>query len=149
MRILIDGDGCPKPVKEFCNEISLKENIQLFFYTTLAHVGKNHQRDCIILDTQLQSVDIKIANDAKADDIVVTQDYGLASMVLPKRSHPIGVRGEIFTRENIDSYLLIRHENFKLRKSGILRGGPAKYNKQDIMAFSKNLTNLVEKIKKN
>ena len=145
MRILIDGDGCPRPIKEKTMELGEYYNIEILFYTTIAHVSHVNQANCIILDNEMQSVDIRIANDTKKYDLVVTQDYGLASMVLAKGGNPVGVRGEIFTSDNIDSYLLVRHENQKLRKSGLLRGGPSKFNNTDLMAFQRSLTNLVEK----
>lgn len=149
MRILIDGDGCPRPVKESCFDLGEKLDIKTIMYTTIAHVGSLDQNNCIILDSELQSVDIRLANDTKPLDIVVTQDYGLASMVLAKGGLPIGVRGEVFTNENIDKFLFIRHQNLKIRQQGHLKGGPSKFSKQDLKTFVTALTNLVEKNNKN
>lgn len=149
MRILIDGDGCPKLVKNAAIHFGEKLNISTLVYTTYAHVGNTIEDNCIILDSHWQSVDIKLANDTKKGDIVITQDYGLASMILAKGGHPIGVRGEIFTSENIDRYLLIRHQNQKIRDAGLLRGGPSKFGKTHLEAFKTGLANLVEKNQKN
>ncbi|QNO16232.1 DUF188 domain-containing protein [Alkalicella caledoniensis] len=148
MRILIDGDGCPRVIKEKTYDLGLAYNVEVIFYTTIAHISQRNHPNCIILDNEMQSVDIRIANDTKKKDIVVTQDYGLASMVIAKGGNPIGVRGEIFTAENIDSYLLVRHENQKLRKSGLLRGGPPKFSHCDLVVFQEGLANLVEKNRK-
>lgn len=149
MRILIDGDGCPKPVKDAATNFADKLSISTLVYTTYAHVGNTIEDNYIILDSHWQSVDIRLANDTRKGDIVVTQDYGLASMILAKGGHPIGVRGEIFTPENIDRYLLIRHQNQKIRSAGLLRGGPSKFDKTHLEAFKMGLTNLVEKNHKN
>ncbi|SHJ64534.1 hypothetical protein SAMN02745227_00319 [Anaerobranca californiensis DSM 14826] len=151
MRILIDGDGCPKVVKGCCREIAKKYKIPLIIYTTLAHYTDltESQEDYVFLDCKDQSVDIKLVNDTKQGDIVITGDYGLASMVLARGGNPIGVRGEIFTHDNIDNFLLIRHQNAKLRQAKLLKGGPAKYSKEDIDKFTKNLLYLITNKKNN
>lgn len=145
MRILIDGDGCPKAIRLTCLSIGEELNIPTLVYTTYAHVGNPIVANCIILDSHWQSVDIRLANDTKIGDIVVTQDFGLAAMILAKGGYPIGVRGEIFTSDNIDSFLFERHQNQKMRKAGILKGGPNKFNKNHLDQFVQNLTKIVEK----
>ncbi|SES62114.1 YaiI/YqxD family protein [Anaerobranca gottschalkii] len=151
MRILVDGDGCPKVVKSCCREIAKKYKLPLTFYTTLAHYSDltDSQEDHVFLDCKDQSVDIKLVNDTQQGDIVITQDYGLASMVLAKGGNPLGVRGEIFTHDNIDNFLLIRHQNTKLRQAKLLKGGPAKYSNQDINKFRRNLLYLIANLTSN
>jgi uncharacterized protein YaiI (UPF0178 family) len=59
-----------------------------------------------------------------ADDIVVTQDYGLAAMVLGKGAQAANQNGLVFTNENIDKLLMERHVGAKVRRGGGRTKGP-------------------------
>ena len=50
--------------------------------------------------------------------MVVTQDIGLASMVLGRDASAIGVRGRVYDKATIDMQLFIRHEEKKVRRAG-------------------------------
>ena len=78
------------------------------------------------------------------DDIVVTQDYGLAAMAIGKGAKAVNQNGLIFTNANIDRLLMERHIGQKIRRSGGKTKGPAKRTKEDDtrfeMAFEKLLS---------
>ena len=83
MKIIIDGDACPS--------ISIIENIAKEYYRSIIYCDINHfiQSDYSkvkVVDSGFQSVDMYVVNNAKKDDIVITQDYGVAAMCLAKRS---------------------------------------------------------------
>lgn len=56
------------------------------------------------------SADFAIVERLQAGDVVVTQDIGLASMVLGRDAAAIGVRGRVYDKATIDMQLFIRHE---------------------------------------
>jgi len=127
MVILVDADSCP--VKEILLEIGEKYNIRVIFLASINHnIEVNKFGEVKIVDAYNQGVDIELANLASNRDIVVTNDYGLASIVLGKGCFVISASGYIFTKENIDSLLLSRHISMKLRKSGYRVKGPRKRN---------------------
>jgi len=49
---------------------------------------------------------------------VVTQDFGLAAMVLGKGARVVNQNGLIYTDDNIDKLLLERHIGQKVRRGG-------------------------------
>ena len=104
MRILIDADGCP--VTEIAEETAFRENIPCLIFCDTSHIFKSPYAQIIICEKGLDSVDFTILNRCRKNDIVITQDYGLASMCLVKKSFPINQNGLRYTNENIDSMLI-------------------------------------------
>ena len=84
-------------------------------------------------------------NKAETDDIVITQDYGLAAMALAKRATVITQNGLIINDFNIDNLLYSRHMAKKARRSGMHLKGPSKRTKEQDTAFERALTELLNK----
>ena len=80
MAIIVDGDGCAG--RNIIEEVAKKYNVSLKIYCDFNHVIASDYGEVIIMESGYQAVDMRIANEAKRDDIVVTQDYGVAAMVL-------------------------------------------------------------------
>ena len=76
-------------------------------------------------------------------DVVVTQDIGLASMVLGRGARAIGVRGRVYNPVTIDSMMFIRHEEKKVRRAGGRTKGPAAFTDEDRRRFVRNLRELL------
>ena len=90
------------------------------------------------------AVDFVLVNRVKKGDIVVTQDYGLAAMVLAKRGYAIDQNGRWYTSENIDQLLDSRHMSKKIRQAGGRLKGPKKRQKEDDEKFEKSFNKLCE-----
>ena len=89
------------------------------------------------------SADFAIVEELQPTDVVVTQDIGLASIVLGRGARAIGVRGHVYNPLTIDSMMFIRHEEKKVRRAGGRTGGPAAFEDEDRERFSRNLRRLV------
>ena len=89
------------------------------------------------------SADFAIVERLEPDDVVVTQDIGLASMALGRGAAAIGVRGRVYDRATIDMDLLIRHEERKVRRAGGRTRGPAAFADEDRERFSRSLADLL------
>ena len=94
------------------------------------------------------SADFAIVERLQPDDVVVTQDIGLASMVLGRGAAAIGVRGRIYSRATIDMDLFIRHEEKKVRRAGGRTSGPAAFTGEDRERFSRNLAELLRRARR-
>ncbi len=57
------------------------------------------------------------SNSCHKGDIVVTQDYGVAAMILGKGAYGIHQNGKWYTNENIDRMLMERHLAKKARNA--------------------------------
>lgn len=89
------------------------------------------------------SADFAIVEQLEPGDVVVTQDIGLAAMVLGRGADAIGVRGHIYSQATIDAQLLVRHEEKKVRRAGGRTQGPAAFTDEDRAHFIRNLERLL------
>ena len=143
MKIFVDADACP--VKEEIVALAERKGMEVIFVVSLSGYfdrGWNVQR--IVVDTHPQAVDIAIVNRIAAGDIVVTQDYGLALLVLGKMAKAISPRGYLFTDANIDRLLQSRHIHYTARKAGIRLKGPKRQSDKDALRFRENFQRLLD-----
>ena len=144
MRILIDGDGCP--VVDLTIKISRKFNIEVIIMCDTSHIFNKDGAKTMVFSKGADSVDFVLINLLKKDDIVITQDYGLAAMAINKASYVINQNGLIYSNENIDRLLYSRHISKKIRKSGGRTKGPKKRTKEDDLNFERTLTEICDKL---
>jgi len=140
MRILVDADACP--VKEIILKLAKKNNTEVQMFFDNSHEYEDGYSKVFILDKGADSVDYFLINRVLPNDIVVTQDYGVATMALSKKAHPINQNGLIFTDDNILSLLNQRAYNKKIRRHRNLKG-PRKRTADDNELFMKNLGKLI------
>ena len=136
MRVLIDGDA--SPVKELAINICKEFNIKCIIYLDYAHEYESDYADVIFCDKHKDSVDLRISNDCMKDDIVITQDYGLATLILSKGGVVVHNNGYIINNNNIDSLLESRYLGNKLRGKTRIKG-PRKRTIDDDIKFSNTL----------
>lgn len=129
MNIIVDADACP--AINLITDLAIRNNIKLTLYTDNTHNIKSNYAKVITLSKGYQSVDMVIANDIQNNDILVTQDFGLATIALSKKAFAVHPKGMIYNDSNIDQLLYERHMNAKLRKSGGHTKGPKKRVKTD------------------
>lgn len=138
MRIIIDGDACPHQVKEICEKAAREFKIELIIVVDMDHyIVSDFQ--IMIVEQGRDAVDYKIVQIFKQDDILVTQDYGLASLVLKKASAVIHSAGFFINNNNIDHLLESRHLGQIIRKMGGKTKGPSKRTKEQDENFKKCL----------
>ena len=97
-----------------------------------------------MFDKGADSVDFALVNRVDAGDIVVTQDYGLASMCLAKGARVIHQDGWEYTQYNIDALLFQRHASREYRASGGRTKGPSKRKKSQNQDFFSAFQKLLE-----
>lgn len=146
LKVLIDADGCP--VVSNTVEISQEFQIEPIIYCDTAHEIQIENITTKIVSKGMDAVDFAILNDVKKGDIVVTQDYGLAAMVLAKGAAVIDQNGREFTNENIDQLLFTRHLGQKIRQAGGRTKGPKKRDKEINSIYEKKFRIICERAKK-
>ncbi len=137
MNIIVDADACPSI--ELITETAKKYNIPLFLYTDTTHNLINSYATIKVLSKGFQSVDMAIINDIKENDILITQDYGLALLALQRKSKVIHPKGLIYTNNNIDQLLFEKYANSINRKMSNHIKGPKKRTKDDEDKLIENL----------
>ena len=83
-------------------------------------------------------------NRIQPEDIVITQDYGLASMCLARKAKVLHQDGWEYTPDNMDALLLVRHDSRKLRAAGGRTKGPKKRTQAQNDAFEAALDKLLQ-----
>ena len=123
MRVLIDGDACP--VIRITEELARKKGIEVVIFTDITHQIKTESK-LIVVDKANQAVDLALYNYCRKGDLVITQDYGLAALVLSKGARAINESGMVYDTGNIDYHLMKRHLHARMRRAGLRHSGPEK-----------------------
>lgn len=142
MKIIVDADACP--VKDIIEDLARKSEIELILVSNTSHRLSSTYARTIMVDKSAEAADIAIVNLCRPGDIVITQDYGLASMVLAKKAAAIHPLGTIYNYDNMDTLLMQRFIGQKARKAGLKTRGPKKRTGEDSERFRKNLLVLLE-----
>ena len=112
MKVLIDADACP--VVDLALSISSEFEIETILFCDTSHRVERDNVITIIVPKGPDSVDFTLVNALSKHDIVITQDYGLATMVLARGGYPIDQNGREMSNENIERLLDMRHVGQKL-----------------------------------
>jgi uncharacterized protein YaiI (UPF0178 family) len=83
-----------------------------------------------------------VMNLTQPGDIIVTQDWGLAAIILAKKAKVIAPSGKIFDAATIDLLLEERDILAKHRRAGGRTKGPSKRSRDDDQRFENNLLKL-------
>jgi hypothetical protein len=129
MRIIVDADACPRVALQICSKAGAEFNIPVWTVASFNHSGKSSLH--IIVGDDAQETDIKVANLTRAGDIVVTQDWGLAAIVLGKGASCLGPTGVEYRAETIGFLLEERELKARLRRGGGRTKGPRKRTQED------------------
>lgn len=142
MRIIVDADACP--VKNIIETEAKKRDISVIMICNINHDIFSTYSEIIRVDSSFQAADIAIINKTLSNDIVVTQDYGLASLVLEKGARAISPYGKVYTLDNIDNLLMQRHINLRAREAGMRTFKQKKRNNKDDEKFRFNFIKLLD-----
>jgi uncharacterized protein YaiI (UPF0178 family) len=133
INILVDADGCP--VVDLTIQFATLYKLPVTLFCDTAHNMQREGAKTIMVSKGMDAVDFELVNRVKPGDIVITQDYGLAAMVLAKRGLVMDQNGREYTNENIDQLLHSRHIAKKIRQAGGRMKGPKKRRKEDNESF--------------
>ena len=142
MTVLIDADGCP--VTDIAIRLCKEFHIPCLILCDTAHEFHRDGADTLVFDKGADSVDYAIANRVRKNDLVITQDYGLASMCLSRGCRVLHQDGWEYTCDNIDALLLVRHESRKHRAAGGRFKGPKKRSTQQDHTFESALRSVLQ-----
>lgn len=146
MKILIDADACPKNVLQICLKCGQKYAVPVWTVASFNHeiISDHH----VVVGNSSQEADLKVMNLTEPGDIIVTQDFGLAAMILGKKAKALGPSGKEYLPETIDVLLEERDLKAKFRRSGGRTKGPSKRTSGEDQQFEQALIQLLEESKK-
>ena len=144
MKIYVDADACP--VKDIIIAESRNANIPVVLVTSFSHFSNAEQPSGVetsYVDSGADAADYRIMKLAGKGDIIVTQDYGLASLGLAKGCTVLHHTGYSYTNENIDQLLQTRYLSAMARKSGKRTKGPKPFTAEDKEKFRELFKNVI------
>ena len=142
MKVLIDADACP--VVNIAVNLCRQYGMECILLCDTAHEMHREGAQTLIFDKGADSVDFALVNRVNAGDIVITQDYGLASMCLAKSATVLHQDGWAYTQYNISGLLEQRHAAKKYRMAGGRTKGPSKRKAEQDDAFRNALNPLLQ-----
>lgn len=142
LAIIVDADACP--VKQEIIKAARQYQAHVLMVASFDHrLSEEPGVTVVQVDRSDQSADLYIANRLAPRNILVTQDFGLATIGLAKGARVLSNRGQEYTEENIDFLLESRHEHAKKRRNGHYGKGPKPFTAQDRERFLHSLTKLL------
>ena len=146
MKIYIDADACPKPIKEILIKAAIRTQCELIMVANKAlFVAPHPLIRTVVVSKGFDIADDYIADVVEAHDLVITADIPLADKVIDKHAVALNPRGMLYTKENIKQRLSLRNFKEELRSTGIHTGGPKVMSPQDIQQFANALDRYLSK----
>ncbi|MDZ4654742.1 MAG: YaiI/YqxD family protein [Coriobacteriia bacterium] len=143
--LFIDADACPVTCEAIAVARAHGMSVMLVGNGTqnFERYTRRNGVEAVTVGIGRDSADFAIIELLAADDVVVTQDIGLAAMVLGRGARAISVRGRVFHQATIDIEMEVRHAEQRLRRSGGRTGGPAPFEDEDREHFTDSLERLL------
>jgi len=118
--------------------------LTVYLVTNIHHEGDATHR--LVVDGRAQAVDLAIINRLVAGDVVITQDIGLAALVLGKRGYALHPDGREFISEEMPLVLEMREAAARHRRGGGRTKGPKKRTEADDRQFQAGLLQLLQRM---
>ena len=144
LKIWIDADGCPRPVKDLVLRASERLRIPVVMVADRPLARERSPLvSSVVVPRDLDSADRHIVEQVDPADVVITADLPLAALVVGKGAVALNPRGELYTEENVRERLSYRDFAMALRETGQDLGGPAPFSRKDKDRFASSLDRLL------
>lgn len=140
MKILIDADACPKPIKEILYRAANKRKIECVLVANqdLSHPASRYIRS-IRVGKGFDVADNRIVELVEKDDLIITADIPLAEEAIRKGGVVITPQGKKYTESNIGEALSIRNFLTTMRDAGMVESKTKAFSNQNSQAFASEL----------
>ncbi len=144
LKIWIDGDACPKLIKQISFRAAMKREVPLVIVANhLAATPPSPYIKKVQVESGFDVADDYIASQVRSHDLVITGDIILANSIIEKGALALNPRGTLYTKDNAKQALAMRNLNESLRSSGFLQGGPSAMGAKEVQLFSNQLDRLI------
>ncbi|MGD2172163.1 MAG: YaiI/YqxD family protein [Gammaproteobacteria bacterium] len=146
MKIYVDADACPNPIKEILFRAAERTATRVVLVANHEiRVRQSRHIGFLRVASGYDVADNEIVARLEPGDLVVTADIPLAAEVIGRDGRALSPRGELFTRDNIKARLAMRDLMESLRASGVDTGGQAPLGQADRKAFADQLDRLLSR----
>jgi uncharacterized protein YaiI (UPF0178 family) len=143
--VFIDADACPVTREAISIARTHGASVVLVANDTqnMARHTVRSGVEAVQVSGGRDAADFAIIERLGADDVVVTQDIGLAAMALGRGAGAVSPRGRVFYQATIDAELAVRHAEARLRRAGGRHRGPSPFEDDDRERFESALERLL------
>ncbi|MCQ2560040.1 MAG: DUF188 domain-containing protein [Clostridia bacterium] len=149
MKIIVDADSIPKTALNIAARLSAQYQIPLLTIASFNHqiqVNRAFAWQHKTVGNADQETDLAVVNLAEQRDIAITQDYGLAALLLARKVAVLSPHGRIFHSQSIEFLLEERELKARFRRNGGRTRGPLKRTAADDQKFQQNLQFLLDNL---
>ncbi|MDR0599937.1 MAG: DUF188 domain-containing protein [Treponema sp.] len=143
MKILVDADSCPAPVRELILRAAERTGIPAFFAANRVIPGVEGRGRMLLCPPGEGSADDRLAGMAGPGDLAVTRDIPLAARLLEAGAAALDDRGRVYTGETIREFLSLRNFTLDLVKNGLDFDRAPGYGKKELKAFADSFDRLL------
>lgn len=146
MKIYVDADACPNPIKDILVKAAQRtQTVTLFVANKWLAMPDYHFIKMKVVTQGADKADDYIAEHVEVNDLVITADIPLADHVVDKGATALNPRGTLYTKNNIKSILSARDFQTELRSAGVATSGPKELSARDIQDFANALDRYLTK----
>jgi len=139
MRIWVDADACPGPVKEIVVRAANRVKVCAVFVANKAiNVPASPYVSTARVGQGADVADGRIVESASPCDLAVTADIPLAARLVAKGVAVIDPRGTLFTEENVGEALALRDFMHDLREGGVTTPGQGRFGPRETAQFAQS-----------
>ena len=144
MKIWVDADACPKPIKDILFRLAERREIVVTFVANQRlRLVQSPFVQLIQVGSGENIADDEIVNKCKDGDLIITADIPLAARIVAKGAQALDPHGKIYDKNNIGQLLDMRNFMEELRGSGIETGGPSSFGQKDRFKFANELDRFI------
>lgn len=149
MKIFVDADACPQPVRDIVIRTVARLQIEAVFVANKSlSLPESPLIKFVLVEAGPDLADEYIKDSATKGDLVISQDIPLAHALVKAGIVVINPRGDVYTEENIADRISSRDLLQSLRDSGLITGGPSQYGEKEKRAFASALDRELTRLRK-
>tara|TARA_B100001105_G_scaffold250225_1_gene238255 strand:+ start:647 stop:1096 length:450 start_codon:yes stop_codon:yes gene_type:complete len=144
MKIWVDADACPKPVKDILFRLAERKKVMVTFVTNQRLIlAKSPFIQLVQVGYGENIADDEIVNKCSDGDLIITADIPLAARIVAKGAQALDPRGKIYDENNVGQLLDMRNFMDELRGSGVETGGPPSFGQKERFKFANELDRFI------
>lgn len=144
MKIWVDADACPRPIKEILYRAADRTGVELILVSNRPlRTPRSRFVRSVRVPGGFDVADGRILELMRPGDLVITADIPLAAEVIERGAGALDPRGRLYTEENVRACLAVRDLKDELRGIGVETGGPPALSRSDRREFANQLDRIL------
>jgi uncharacterized protein len=149
MTVWVDGDACPRPVREIVARRCRREGVATVFVADRdVSLPEYPGVEMRVVLSGPEATDEEISRGVEAGDLVITRDILLAEALVGRDVVVLNDRGECFDPGSVAERRSLRDFSYGLRRNGLSAPGPRRYGRKEVGRFANSFDReLVKRLK--